>query len=123
MNRWMKHAFWAVSVWLLLACGASRQTSNTMDKKHKIDSLPATIIQPQIENPETEQNTDSTSSIGHQVPDMHTSIPYKPVSGPTAFKPIKKELLKIAPLSDIPFSDLGIVVVDNRNNDYLNQDF
>ena len=126
MNSWIKHACLAVAPFVYIACNASQKTGRNYKNdwnQLKIDSLPVTIIEPEIEVPDSIAFTDTSSNILLNRQYLFSINNRSGVSETSEKKSENGLLLKNKSLSHMYFPDLKLAIDDNRNISYLMQDF
>lgn len=126
MNSWIKHACLAVAPFVYIACNTSQKTGRNYKNERnqlKIDSLPVTIIQPEITLPDSIALTDTSSNILFNRQYLFSIYNRSGVSETLEKKSENGLLLKNKSLSHMDFPDLKLAIDANRNINYLMQDF
>ena len=123
MNSWVKYASLAVTIILFIDCNASKNTNLNGKKIQQIDSLPATIILPEMTPQNTILSTDTTSKIQLDKFDLLSRSTKNIKSETSNFNSENAYFFKIQGLPHINFKDLKIAVDDYGNINYLNRDF
>ncbi|NJN28647.1 MAG: hypothetical protein HC819_23055 [Cyclobacteriaceae bacterium] len=125
MLIWVKYASLALVVLQYLACTTTNQMhrDNGRYKSQAIDSLPPTIIPPQIEPADSNTYIDTTSMIQHDGFHLSTHQPGFVVSENEWNKQEKSKANQFEELRHTGFKELEVAIDDYGNNNYLDRDF
>ena len=123
MNSWSKHVFTTVLAMPFLTCNVPQNSGRIHHKKHRLDSLPTTIIKPSIYRRDSVLSIDTTSGIPENNPvPFNGNLEFKG-KGSANFNAVSNSFLNIRHLPDMNFPDKELAVVDFGNINYLNQEF
>ena len=126
MNSRINYAFLAVVVILIFACNSSKQSNvdnHRGNRTQAIDSLPATIINPIIENPDAILSSDTTSKNESKKQNFLSIIDNLKASETLKIISEQAYFFEIQRLPNIKFQDLKIVIGVYGNINYLKHDF
>ena len=123
MKSWVSLGWSVVAVILFMACNYMKQSNSFSNYNHQIDSLPAIVIQPKVEQEQSALTIDNTSKILIHNSELLLAKSIFLKSEREDFNSEQDNFFNKRGLPHIIFKDLKIDVDGNENITYLNQDF